>query len=95
MHALKSDYAESEPGLQAAAAAKTVVEVDRVSRWTVYRRLQELDLACECGGDRPLAVAIDTPAAALQVWAVVQGITLSKLSLTDHLERCWQQRIPR
>ncbi|MBE9109700.1 hypothetical protein IQ273_09770 [Nodosilinea sp. LEGE 07298] len=95
MHALKSDYAESGPDLQAAAPAKTVVELDRVNRWNVYCRLQELDMACECGCDRPLAVAIDTPAAAIQVWSVVQAITLPKLSLTDHLERCWQQRNPR
>ncbi|MGB3311247.1 MAG: Asr1405/Asl0597 family protein [Nodosilinea sp.] len=94
MHVLKSDYAESGSDLQAAAPAKTVVELDRVDRWNVYSRLQELDLACECGCDRPLSVAIDTPAAALQVWSVVQAITLSKLSLTDHLERCWQQRKP-
>lgn len=92
MQALKSDYAESGPDLQAIAQAKTVVELDRVNRWNVYRRLQELDLVCECGSDRPLAVAIDTPAAALQVWGVVQAITRSKLTLTDHLERCWQQR---
>ncbi|MGB3203240.1 MAG: Asr1405/Asl0597 family protein [Nodosilinea sp.] len=95
MQALKSDYAQSGPDLQAAAPAKTVVELDRVSRWTVYQRLQELGLVCECGCDRPLAVAIDTPAAAFQVWGVVQAVTQSKLSLTDHLERCWQQRTPR
>ena len=92
MQALKSDYAESGPDLQVVAQAKTVVELDRVNRWNVYHRLQDLDLICECSSDRPLAVAIETPATALQVWAVVQAVTRSKLSLTDHLERCWQQR---
>ena len=92
MHVLESDYFGSGQDLQNAAPAKTVVELDRVNRWTVYRRLQELELVCECGCDRPLAVAIDTPAAALQVWSVVQSITLAKPSLADHLERCWQQR---
>lgn len=69
-----------------------MVELDRVNRWTVYRRLQELEMVCDCGYDRPLTVAIDTPADALLVWSVVQAVTLSKPSLTDHLERCWQQR---
>ncbi|WP_052050347.1 Asr1405/Asl0597 family protein [Leptolyngbya sp. KIOST-1] len=92
MQALKSDYAEFGPDLYTIAPAKTVVELDRINRWTVYHRLQALGLACDCGCDRPLSVAIDTPAAALQVWSVVQATTQSKLSLTDHLERCWQQR---
>ncbi|MFQ4136042.1 Asr1405/Asl0597 family protein [Nodosilinea sp. PGN35] len=92
MHVLESDYLGPGQDLRDAIPAQTVVELDRITRWTVYRRLQELDVACECGCDRPLTVTIDTPTAALLVWSVVQTATLSKSSLTDHLERCWQQR---
>ncbi len=97
MHVLDSGHSESnyvgpERGSQTTTPAKTTVELDRVTRWTVYRRLQELDIGCDCGGDRPLTVAIHTPTDALQLWSVVQTTTQTKQSLTDHLERCWQQR---
>lgn len=92
MHLLESDYLGSGQDLQDAAPVQTVVVLDRVTRWNVYRRLQELNLMCECGGDRPLTVAIRTPADALLVWTVVRATTQPKPSLANHLERCWQQR---
>lgn len=92
MQVLKPDYLESGSERQPAAQPHTVVELDRVTRWNVYRRLQELGAVCDCGCDRPLTVAIETPADALLVWSVVQTATLARPSLTDHLERCWQQR---
>lgn len=92
MHVLESDYLGSGQDLQDTAPAQTVVELDRVTRWNVYRRLQELNMVCDCGCDRPLTVAVYTPADALMVWSVVQATTQPKLFLTDHLERCWQQR---
>ncbi|MBE9138907.1 hypothetical protein IQ254_17195 [Nodosilinea sp. LEGE 07088] len=73
----------------------TVFELDRADRWTVYRRLTDLGVVCECKCDRSLKAAIHTPAEALQVWSVVQSITRPKYLLIDHLERCWQQRSPR
>lgn len=92
MHVLESDYLGSGQDQQKVAPAQTVVDLDRVTRWNVYRRLQELSMACVCGSDRPLTVAIDTPADALLVWSVVQAATQPKLFLADHLKRCWQQR---
>ncbi|MEO1069103.1 MAG: Asr1405/Asl0597 family protein [Cyanobacteria bacterium J06638_6] len=70
----------------------TVFELDRADRWTVYRRLKDLNVVCECKCDRPLRAAIHTPTEALQVWSVLQAITRPKCLLADHLERCWQQR---
>ncbi|MGB3137868.1 MAG: Asr1405/Asl0597 family protein [Nodosilinea sp.] len=95
MYALKSDSTGSQQNLPAIAEAEAIIELDRVNRWNVYRRLQELDLTCSCGCDRPLTVAVCTPAAALQVWSVVQSSTAAKQDLVDHLESCWQQRNPR
>ncbi len=92
MHVVKLGRSKSGQTVQARPLSTTVVELDRVSRWNVYRRLQELNMVCECGGDRPLTVAINTPADALLVWSVVQAVTLPKPALTDHLKRCWQQR---
>ncbi|TVQ12977.1 MAG: hypothetical protein EA368_03055 [Leptolyngbya sp. DLM2.Bin27] len=95
MHVLKLDRSKSGQPTPARPLSATVVELDRVNRWTVYHRLQELNMVCECSCDRPLTVAINTPAAALLVWSVVRVVTAPKQSLSDHLEHCWQQRSPR
>jgi predicted metal-binding protein len=95
MHVVKSDRSKSGQTAQARSLLMTGVELDRINRWNVYHRLQELNVLCECSCDRPLTVAINTPADALLVWSVVRAVTLPKPSLTDHLERCWQQRSPR
>lgn len=92
MQILASGYLGSGPESPRSIPLDTVVELDRVTRWTVYRRLQELDLVCACGCDRPLTVDIRTPTDALMVWCVVQTTTQTKQSLADHLDRCWQQR---
>lgn len=92
MHVLESDYLGSGQDLQNTAPAQTVVDLDRVTRWNVYRRLQELHMVCACGGDRSLTVAIHTPADALLVWSVVRAAIQPKPFLADHLKRCWQQR---
>ncbi|WP_017298934.1 Asr1405/Asl0597 family protein [Nodosilinea nodulosa] len=92
MHVLEPEFLGSGPDFDPAAQARTSLELDRINRWTVYRRLQELGLTCECRCDRPLTVVIHTPADALQVWSVVQATSKTKQSLADHLERCWQQR---
>lgn len=72
-----------------------VTDLDPINRWIVYRRLQDLGLTCRYGRSHPLTVAISTPIDALLVWSVVQTTTQSKPALTDHLDRCWQQRSPR
>ncbi|TVP64830.1 MAG: hypothetical protein EA342_15535 [Leptolyngbya sp. LCM1.Bin17] len=70
----------------------TAATLDRVSCWTVYGRLQALNIACDCGCDRPLTIAVNTAAEAIQVWCVIQACIAAKTDLTDHLDRCWQQR---
>ncbi len=92
MNVVKLDRSKSGQTTQSRPLPVTVVELDRVNRWNVYRRLQELAVVCECGSNQPLTVVINTPADALLVWSVLQAATLPKLALTDHLERCWQQR---
>jgi hypothetical protein len=94
MHVLESDFFGAGPDFAAGLATTITIDLDRISQWAVYRRLQELNLVCDCGCDRPLTVTIATPTAALQVWSVVQATTGAKAALTDHLARCWQHRIP-
>ncbi|HSM84020.1 MAG TPA: hypothetical protein VLS96_20180 [Nodosilinea sp.] len=94
MHVLESGYLESDRP-QGTPQPATTVELDRITRWAVYRRLQELEMGCDCGCDRTLTVAIHTPADALLLWSVVQTATQPKPALADHLERCWQHRSQR
>jgi len=59
-------------------------------RWQVYHRLQDLDIACCCGGFKPLQVQITTPTEAMQLWSVLRRVTLPRKALAASLQRCWQ-----
>lgn len=74
----------SEPSLVKAIA------VTGIDRWEVYRRLQDLDIPCQCSTDRPLQIEISSPIAAIQVWSVVRQIATPRQELVEWLEGCWQ-----
>lgn len=59
-------------------------------RWSVYRRLQELEIPCECAVNQPLSVEIHTVMAALQFRSVVQQFTATRRELIHWLDDCWQ-----
>ena len=70
-----------------------LVTISPVERWTVYRRLQELDIHCHCAASQPLQADISTPLAALQLWSVVWSLQASRPALIAHLQSCWQRSI--
>jgi len=76
------------------ASSYTVVELDRMARWDVYLRLQELSIPCKCKLGVPLQVQVNSVAEAIQLWCVVQSCTAEKVSRVAHLERCWQLKCP-
>jgi hypothetical protein len=67
----------------------TLVEVDRLARWDVYLRLQELAIPCMCKLGEPLRVQVDSPNAAIQLRCVIQAVTAPRAFQVNHLERCW------
>lgn len=67
-----------------------IVTVNRADRWEVYRRLQELDIACDCKTDRPLQIEIYSPTAAIQLWSIVKSFCAPRHELLRWLDRCWQ-----
>ena len=69
------------------------IEINYVERWNVFNRLQELSIPCQCTCGQPLQVQVETATAAIQVWSVIQHLTLPRLASVEHLERCWKQRI--
>lgn len=71
--------------------AIATLNLDPIARWNVFKRLQELAIPCECALGQPLRVAIASPAAALQVWSVVQHHTRPRAQAIATLEHCWKQ----
>ncbi|NJM72925.1 MAG: hypothetical protein HC862_23820 [Scytonema sp. RU_4_4] len=69
---------------------KYIIEVNRVDRWQIYRRLQELDIPCWCETNQPLTVEISNPTAAIQLWSVVQQFTTNRQDLIRNLKKCWR-----
>ena len=46
--------------------------VEGIDRWTMYARLQELDVTCRCQAGEPLRVRIDSPQDLLHCWSVMR-----------------------
>lgn len=67
-----------------------VVEVSWGERWLVYQRLQELQIPCHCGSDRPLRVSLHSPVQAIQLWSAIKQIRGTRQELIRWLESCWQ-----
>ncbi len=84
----------SSPSFAMQAPSYVVIELDRMARWDVYLRLQELSMSCKCSLGIPLQVQVDSVAAAIQLWCVIQSCTAEKFSRRAHLERCWQLKCP-
>ena len=82
---------QSSNSLAISVSSFEVVDIDRLVRWEVYRRLQELAIPCECRLNEPLRVRVDSAATALQLWCVIRAFAASRRDQADHLERCWGQ----
>jgi len=66
-----------------------VVEVSGVHRWEVYRRLQDLEIACWCDLGQPLQVQIDNAVEATQLGSVLRQFTAPRQELVGLLENSW------
>ncbi|MFM9267339.1 Asr1405/Asl0597 family protein [Tychonema sp. BBK16] len=69
-----------------------IVQVSWLDRWQVYRRLQELEIPCWCGVDRPLRAQINTTKQAAQLISVLKQVSASRAELVEWLECCWRIR---
>jgi hypothetical protein len=67
-----------------------MVEIECRDRWSIYQRLQELEISCMCSYYQPLKVQISSVASAVQVWSVVRQLQVSRQALNHHLENCWK-----
>ena len=69
--------------------------INNTERWSIYHRLQELDIPCRCSTYQPLQVEIDCPSAIAQLCCVVKRSTASRSELIDWLDNCWRMKSKR
>jgi hypothetical protein len=74
--------------------AGDIVQVNWIDRWSVYKRLQELEIPCCCAAQQPLRANINNCRDAIQLISVMKQLTASRQELIHNLERCWQQPSP-
>lgn len=60
-------------------------------RWRMFRRLQELDIACACAYDQPLRLRSLDPLSLVQLWSICRQCRCDRDALVDWLTTCWQQ----
>lgn len=66
------------------------VSVRRCDRWSIHRRLQELNIPCACPADGTLRVEVNHALALLLVRSAVRQFSTSRQESVIWLERCWQ-----
>ncbi|GBF82837.1 Asr1405/Asl0597 family protein [Aphanothece sacrum] len=69
-----------------------VLQVDWSDRWSVYYRLQELEILCHCSAYKPLQVKLYSATSLIQVWSVIKQHSASREELIDWLNDCWHDR---
>ena len=75
------------------AFVSQVAKIHPSDRWTVYRRLQELNISCWCPEDGTLWVEIDRCIHAILLRSTIQQFVSTRSELTDWLERCWSTQV--
>ncbi len=70
-----------------------VAKIHRGERWSVFRRLQELNISCCCREDGMLWVEIDNSINAILLRSTIQQFVSNRSELIDWLERCWSTQV--
>ncbi|MGK7915249.1 MAG: Asr1405/Asl0597 family protein [Prochloraceae cyanobacterium] len=78
--------------LEPSSVINHVIVVKGSARWEIYRRLQELQIPCQCGYNQPLQVQIESPTTAIQLWSVFRHSSVSRDDLVSWLEGCWRMK---
>ncbi len=70
-----------------------MVTIHGLDRWTIYHRLQQLSIPCECKCEQPLQVPVADVLTAIQVWSVAKQITGSRAEKLCWLQQCWEIKL--
>ena len=71
------------------AFVSQITKINRCERWSVYRRLQELNIPSWCPADGALWVEIDNCIHAILLRSTIQQFVSTRSESIDWLERCW------
>lgn len=85
-----SDRNSKPPHSSAAGETRRAITVKWAYRWEVFRRLQALEIDCQCSTNEPLLVNLDSPTTLIQVWSVMRQFTAERHQLIDWLNGCWK-----
>jgi hypothetical protein len=72
-----------------------VVSVPRCDRWSIHRRLQELNIPSACPSDGTLRVEVNHATELVLARSAIRQFTTSRQDEVDWLERCWHTLVPR
>ncbi len=75
------------------AFVSQVATIHRSDRWSVYRRLQELNIPCWCPEDGTLWVEIDSWIHAILLRSTIQQFINTRSESIAWLERCWSTEL--
>jgi hypothetical protein len=70
---------------------QSAIEIDSDRRWSLYNRLQDLGIPCECKAYQPLRIQLETVNTAIQFWQVFHHFHSSRQDRIARLEICWQK----
>lgn len=70
-----------------------IVAVQRCDRWSVYHRLQDLDIPCVCPADGTLRVEVNHATALVLARSAIRQFITSRQDDVAWLERCWQTQV--
>ena len=70
----------------------SILSVKWAYRWSVFRRLKELNIDCQCSTNEPLLVHLDSLTTLMQVRSVLSQFSASRQDLIDQLDRSWQAK---
>ncbi|PSB11529.1 hypothetical protein C7B62_05185 [Pleurocapsa sp. CCALA 161] len=87
-----SDRNSDKPSYIASKQTKKAIAVKWAYRWEIFRRLQALDIDCQCATNEPLLVNLNSPTTLAQVWSVIRQSTAQRHQLVDWLNDCWDIR---
>jgi hypothetical protein len=85
-----SDRNSKQPHFLAPGKTKQAITVKWAYRWEVFRRLQALEIDCQCSTNEPLLVNLNSPMTLIQVWSVIRQSTAERHQLIDWLNDCWK-----
>ncbi len=75
------------------AFVSQVTKINRSERWSVHRRLKELNIPCWCPEDGALWIEIDSCINAILLRSTIQQFVSTRSESIEWLERCWSTEL--